>query len=135
MTRLAPADAIRFYRGNGMSRCQLERIYGREMVLRVLGNEQPPKPVEPKRAAFNERLKIARIAHGHGRPFAARIIGCSEESLTLYEDGSIVPRKTDILRGVARYMGERFGDIEIEVGEIVSKRIALRADRFREASL
>lgn len=38
MTRDA-ATMIRFHAVNGMSRTQLERIYGRDAVLRVLGAE------------------------------------------------------------------------------------------------
>lgn len=103
MSREAPADAIRRYHMRGMDTREIERIYGRDLVLRILGDE--PKAPEPK-PPFHVRLAAARAAKGLKISQLAQHIRVGADLLLTYEEGNRLPASPTIISRLAGLMGE-----------------------------
>lgn len=126
MTVRSATAAIRFHAGRGMSRDALERIYGRDRVLRVLGGETV-KPVP--RVTLGGRLRAARLAKGDSLHAACVAIGCGHarsDDIEAYELGTKAIKSPERIARIAAYIGVPLADIRRDLEEHNEKAAAHR---------
>jgi hypothetical protein len=129
MSRETIPDAIRRHAGRGMSRRQLVMTYGKDAVIRVLGNEEEA----PKRSAapaivieFGERLRLARLKAKHTLMHVASLVGAHASHISAYEEGATYPFSTERIQLLADYMGEPFSALNSEIAKAILARSRTR---------
>jgi len=127
MTMRSPTAAIRFHAGRGMSRAALERIYGRDAVLRVLGGETV-KPIA--RRTLGDKIRAARIAKGDSLYAAGMAIAGghvrSWDDIEAYELGTKAIKSPERIARIAAYIGVPLAEIRRDLDEHNEKASAHR---------
>ncbi len=116
-----------------MKHAELIRIYGRELVIRLLGEERPAvaEPTVDVNKSFGVRLLRARCSKGHTQAQLASIVGCRRDDIAEYEADIKIVNSMARLEELSAYMGEPIEALEAEMNARVGRANVVR--RFRNA--